>query len=77
MSFQENMTAFYMAFAEQKLDQLCQSLSNMRLVVQNDSAQLRDRAAAATTPEDDARFADDVAVREEVRLPVSTLPTVT
>ncbi|TMW64353.1 hypothetical protein Poli38472_012975 [Pythium oligandrum] len=37
--FEENMTAFYMAFAEDKLEAMCQSLSNMRLVVQNDHAE--------------------------------------
>lgn len=34
MSFEENMTAFYMAFAEDKLEQMCLALGNMRLAVQ-------------------------------------------
>jgi hypothetical protein len=35
MSFEENVSSFYMALAEEKLEDMCQSLSNMRLVVKN------------------------------------------
>lgn len=31
MSFEESMTAFYMAFAEQRVEQACQALGGMRL----------------------------------------------
>ncbi|TYZ58976.1 hypothetical protein PybrP1_011760 [[Pythium] brassicae (nom. inval.)] len=57
MSFEENMTAFYMAFAEQALEPMCQALSNMRLAVQND----RVKAAASAPHEQEA-----AAVRDEM-----------
>lgn len=57
MSFEENMTAFYMAFAEQTLEPMCQALSNMRLVVQNDRVE---RSLSAPHEQQDAE------VREEV-----------
>lgn len=58
MSFEENMTAFYMAFAEQALEPMCQALSNMRLVVQSD------RVEKDTSAPHEQQDAD---VREEVR----------
>lgn len=64
MSFEENMTAFYMAFAEQKLEQMCQALSNMRLVVQDDRVERNMRA-----PHEQ----EDADVREEVQPKSSTL----
>ncbi|KAJ0395227.1 hypothetical protein ATCC90586_000277 [Pythium insidiosum] len=67
MSFEENVTAFYMAFAEQQLEQMCQSLGNMRLVVQNDAAQHDERLAAAPTSDaDDTQLAQEIAVRQEM-----------
>lgn len=36
--FDENMTAFYMAFAEENIDVICQALSNMRLALQGQTA---------------------------------------
>lgn len=63
MSFEENMTAFYMAFAERTLEQMCQALINMRLVVQSDRVE---RHASAPHEQEDA------GVREEVRPKRST-----
>lgn len=64
MSFEENMTAFYMAFAEQALEPMCQALSNMRLAVQSD------RVEAATSAPHEQEAA---AVRDEVRAVVCPL----
>ncbi|GLE00748.1 hypothetical protein PINS_up009536 [Pythium insidiosum] len=64
MSFDENVMAFHMAFAERKLEQMCQSLSNLRLVVQNDAAQYEDRLAASAHSEDTENEA--IAVRQEM-----------
>uniref|UniRef100_K3XB07 COG4 transport protein middle alpha-helical bundle domain-containing protein n=1 Tax=Globisporangium ultimum (strain ATCC 200006 / CBS 805.95 / DAOM BR144) TaxID=431595 RepID=K3XB07_GLOUD len=59
MSFEENMTAFYMAFAEQTLEPMCQALSNMRLVAQNDRVEQHTSAPHAK---------EDANVREEMLL---------
>lgn len=58
MSFEENLTAFYMALAEQALEPMCQALSNMRLAVQSDRVE-----AAASAPHEQQA----AAVRDEVR----------
>lgn len=56
--FDENMTAFYMAFAEEKIDVICQALSNMRLALQSQTAGPADG---------DNRRDAEVDVRQEVR----------
>lgn len=58
--FDENMTAFYMAFAEEKIDVICQALSNMRLALHSQTA----------GPDADGVNSSDAEadVRQEVRL---------
>ncbi|KAG2521288.1 hypothetical protein BBO99_00000717 [Phytophthora kernoviae] len=45
MSFEESMTTFYVAFAEQQLDQVCQALGDMRVSAQRSSSGDADAAA--------------------------------
>lgn len=62
MSFEEGMTAFYVALAEEKLEQATQALGSMRLAVAND------RSGGG---KDDP----DAALREEVRQSVISRST--
>ncbi|KAF4044920.1 COG4 transport protein [Phytophthora infestans] len=49
MSFEESVTSFYVAFAEQQLDQVCQALSDMRVSASRESD--GDQEAAAVRDE--------------------------